>query len=127
MVVFVLAIALEISPEAAASPNYVLAAPDYVPESDLEEEPLLDDLSGNNIFETARLEGEENGKMILDLIDKGLLVYPMVLGEDGQTKPKKYFEFSKEQLQDECDVQATSIILPDLPPDVYLLVNHQEA
>nr|GFC23097.1 hypothetical protein [Tanacetum cinerariifolium] len=56
MVVFVLAIALEISPEAAASPNYVLAAPDYVPESDLEEEPLLDDLSGNNIFETARLE-----------------------------------------------------------------------
>ncbi|GJS49984.1 retrovirus-related pol polyprotein from transposon TNT 1-94 [Tanacetum coccineum] len=32
-----------------------------------------------------------------------------------------------QQLQDDCDVQATNIILHDLPPDVYALVNHQEA
>ncbi|GJU16101.1 hypothetical protein Tco_1144067 [Tanacetum coccineum] len=32
-----------------------------------------------------------------------------------------------QQLQDDCDVQATNIILHGLPPDVYALVNHQEA
>ncbi|GJV92758.1 zinc finger BED domain-containing protein RICESLEEPER 2-like protein [Tanacetum coccineum] len=32
-----------------------------------------------------------------------------------------------QQLQDGCDVQATNIILRGLPPDVYALVNHQEA
>ncbi|GJW04710.1 hypothetical protein Tco_1563566 [Tanacetum coccineum] len=30
-------------------------------------------------------------------------------------------------IQDDCDVQATNIILHGLPPDVYALVNHQEA
>ncbi|GJV02667.1 hypothetical protein Tco_1336236 [Tanacetum coccineum] len=29
-----------------------------------------------------------------------------------------------EQLQDDCDVQATNIVLQGLPPDVYALVNH---
>nr|GFA08010.1 hypothetical protein [Tanacetum cinerariifolium] len=32
-----------------------------------------------------------------------------------------------QQLQDDCDFQATNIILHGLPPDVYALVNHQEA
>ncbi|GJX19797.1 MAK10-like protein [Tanacetum coccineum] len=32
-----------------------------------------------------------------------------------------------QQLQDDCDVQATNIILHGLPPDVYALANHQEA
>ncbi|GKC70121.1 hypothetical protein Tco_1116004 [Tanacetum coccineum] len=32
-----------------------------------------------------------------------------------------------QQLQDDCDVQATNIVLRGLPPDVYALVNHQEA
>ncbi|GKF20743.1 hypothetical protein Tco_0069381, partial [Tanacetum coccineum] len=32
-----------------------------------------------------------------------------------------------QQLQDDGDVQATNIILHGLPPDVYALVNHQEA
>ncbi|GJX76730.1 retrovirus-related pol polyprotein from transposon TNT 1-94 [Tanacetum coccineum] len=41
---------------------------------------------------------------------------------------KKYSELTKaQQLQDDCDVQATNIILHGLPPDVYALVNHQEA
>ncbi|GJU55805.1 hypothetical protein Tco_1229519 [Tanacetum coccineum] len=30
----------------------------------------------------------------------------------------------QEQLQDDCDVQATNIVLQGLPPDVYSLVNH---
>ncbi|GJY21608.1 omega-6 fatty acid desaturase, chloroplastic [Tanacetum coccineum] len=52
----------------------------------------------------------------------------MVVGEDGQTRPTKYYELTKaQQLQDDCDVQATNTILHGLPPDVYALVNHQEA
>ncbi|GJS49208.1 retrovirus-related pol polyprotein from transposon TNT 1-94 [Tanacetum coccineum] len=34
---------------------------------------------------------------------------------------------SPQQLQDDCDVQEKNIILHGLPPDVYELVNHQEA
>ncbi|GJY43196.1 retrovirus-related pol polyprotein from transposon TNT 1-94 [Tanacetum coccineum] len=67
-------------------------------------------------------KGRKNGSMILDSIDEGPLFYPTVVGEDGQTRPKKYFELTEEQqLQDDCDVQATNIILHSLPPDVYLL------
>ncbi|GJW28633.1 hypothetical protein Tco_0045508 [Tanacetum coccineum] len=65
--------------------------------------------------------------MMLDSIDNGPLVYPTV-EENGQTRPKKYCELSEAQkLQDDCDVQETNIILYGLPPDVYALVNHQEA
>ncbi|GKF00263.1 hypothetical protein Tco_0023613 [Tanacetum coccineum] len=43
-------------------------------------------------------------------------------------RPKKYSKLTEvEQLQDDCDVQATNIILYGLPADVYSLVNHQEA
>ncbi|GJY75470.1 retrovirus-related pol polyprotein from transposon TNT 1-94 [Tanacetum coccineum] len=66
--------------------------------------------------------------MMLDSIDEGPLVYPTVVGEDGQTRPKKYSKLTEaQQLQDDCDVQATNIILHGLPPDVHSLVNHQEA
>ncbi|GKE33350.1 retrovirus-related pol polyprotein from transposon TNT 1-94, partial [Tanacetum coccineum] len=55
------------------------------------------------------------------------MVYPTI-EENGQTRPKKYSELTEaQQLQDDCDVQATNIILHGLPPDVYALVNHQEA
>nr|GEU40704.1 retrovirus-related Pol polyprotein from transposon TNT 1-94 [Tanacetum cinerariifolium] len=48
--------------------------------------------------------------------------------QNGHTRPMKYFELTKaQQLQDDCDVQATNIILHGLLPDVYALVNHQEA
>ncbi|GJZ88257.1 hypothetical protein Tco_0660039 [Tanacetum coccineum] len=74
------------------------------------------------------IKGKKNGRMMLDSIDEGPLVYPTVVGEDGQTRPKKYSELTEaQQLQDDCDVQATNIILHGLPPDVYALVNHQEA
>ncbi|GJS98319.1 hypothetical protein Tco_0819489 [Tanacetum coccineum] len=77
-----------------------------------------------NLYATT---GKKHGMMMLDSIDNGPLVYPTV-EENGQTRPKKYFELTKaQQLQDDCDVQATNIILYGLPPDVYALVNHQEA
>ncbi|GJR26487.1 reverse transcriptase domain-containing protein [Tanacetum coccineum] len=66
--------------------------------------------------------------MMLDSIDEGPLVSLTVVGEDGQTRLKKYSKLTEaQQLQDDCDVQATNIILYGLPPDVYALVNHQEA
>ncbi|GJV75842.1 hypothetical protein Tco_1507426 [Tanacetum coccineum] len=73
------------------------------------------------------IKGKKHGRMMLDLINNDLLVYPTV-EEDGQTRPKKYSELTEaQQLQDDCDIQATNIILHGLPPDVYALVNHQEA
>nr|GEW51998.1 hypothetical protein [Tanacetum cinerariifolium] len=74
------------------------------------------------------IKGKKNGRMMLDSIDEGLLVYLMVVGEDRQTRLKKYSELTEAQkLQDDYDVQATNIILHGLLPDVYSLVNHQEA
>nr|GEW41245.1 hypothetical protein [Tanacetum cinerariifolium] len=44
------------------------------------------------------------------------------------TRPMKFSKLIEaQQLQDDCDVQVTNIILHSLPPDVYALVNHQEA
>ncbi|GJR31867.1 integrase, catalytic region, zinc finger, CCHC-type containing protein [Tanacetum coccineum] len=70
--------------------------------------------------------GAENRPLMLDSIDNGLLVYPTV-EENGQTRPMKYSELTEaQQLQDDCEVQATNIILHGLLPDVYALVNHRE-
>ncbi|GJY91978.1 hypothetical protein Tco_0507760 [Tanacetum coccineum] len=53
------------------------------------------------------IKGKKHGRMMLDSIDNGPLVYPTV-EEDGQTRPKKYSELTEaQQLQDDCDVQAT--------------------
>ncbi|GJT30494.1 hypothetical protein Tco_0910769 [Tanacetum coccineum] len=65
--------------------------------------------------------------MMLDSIDNGPLVY-LIVKENWQTRPNKYSELTEaQQLQDGCDIQATNIILHGLSPDVYALVNHQEA
>ncbi|GKA96355.1 hypothetical protein Tco_0818450 [Tanacetum coccineum] len=67
--------------------------------------------------------GAENRPLILEKS-----MYDSWASQDGQTRPKKYSEFTEaQQLQDDCDVQATNIIPHSLPPDVYALVNHQEA
>ncbi|GJU42728.1 hypothetical protein Tco_1195685 [Tanacetum coccineum] len=72
------------------------------------------------------IKGNKNGRMMLDSIDNGPLVY-LTVEENRQTRPKKYFELTEaQQLQDDFDVQAINIILHGLPPDVYALVNHQE-
>ncbi|GJQ92398.1 integrase, catalytic region, zinc finger, CCHC-type containing protein [Tanacetum coccineum] len=64
-----------------------------------------------------KLVGKKHGRMMLDSIDNGPLVYPTV-EENRQTRPKKYSELTEaQQLQDDCDVQATNIILHGLPPD----------
>nr|GEW68611.1 hypothetical protein [Tanacetum cinerariifolium] len=73
------------------------------------------------------IKGKKHGRMMLDSINNGPLVYPTIK-EIRQTRPKKYSELTEvQQLQDDCDFQATNIILHGLPPDVYALVNHQEA
>ncbi|GJR60345.1 hypothetical protein Tco_1502507 [Tanacetum coccineum] len=73
------------------------------------------------------IKGKKHGRMMLDSIDIGPLVYPTV-EENGQIRTKKYSELTEaQQLQDDCDVQATNILLHGLPPDVYALVNHREA
>nr|GEV92017.1 hypothetical protein [Tanacetum cinerariifolium] len=72
------------------------------------------------------IKGKKHGRMMLDSIDNDQLVY-LTVEENGQTRPKKYSELTEaQQLQDDCDVQATNIILHGIPPDVYALVNHQE-
>ncbi|GJT60489.1 retrovirus-related pol polyprotein from transposon TNT 1-94 [Tanacetum coccineum] len=64
------------------------------------------------------IKGKKHGRMMLDSIDNGPLVYP-TFEENRQTRPMKYSELTEaQQLQDECDVQATNIILHGLPPDV---------
>ncbi|GJX18322.1 hypothetical protein Tco_0219154 [Tanacetum coccineum] len=73
------------------------------------------------------IKGKKHGRMMLDSINNGPLDYPTI-EENGQTRPKKYSELTEaQQLQDDCDVQATNIIIHGVPPDVYALVNYQEA
>ncbi|GJV72286.1 zf-CCHC domain-containing protein [Tanacetum coccineum] len=53
-------------------------------------------------------------------------VYTFILPRER--KNDTYSELTEaQQLQDDCDVQVTNIILHDLLPDMYVLVNHQEA
>nr|GEV36750.1 integrase, catalytic region, zinc finger, CCHC-type, peptidase aspartic, catalytic [Tanacetum cinerariifolium] len=64
------------------------------------------------------IKGKKHGRMMLDSIDNGPLVYPTVK-ENRQTRPKKYSELTEaQQLQDDYDVQAMNIIPYGLLPDV---------
>ncbi|GKE36036.1 hypothetical protein Tco_1455358 [Tanacetum coccineum] len=73
------------------------------------------------------LKGKKNGRMMLESIENGPLVYPTI-EENGAIRPKKYTEHSEqEKLQDDYDVQALNIVLQGLPLDVYALVNHCES
>ncbi|GJU44456.1 hypothetical protein Tco_1201722 [Tanacetum coccineum] len=72
------------------------------------------------------IKGKKNGRMMLESIENGPLVY-LTIEENGQIREKKYAEITEqEQLQDNCDVQATNIVLQVLPPDLYSLVNHSK-
>ncbi|GKE65020.1 hypothetical protein Tco_1519181 [Tanacetum coccineum] len=72
------------------------------------------------------IKGKKNGIMMLESIKNGLLVYPTV-EENGVIRPKKYAKLTKqEQLQDDCDVQETNIVIQGLSPDVYALINHYQ-
>ncbi|GJY76231.1 hypothetical protein Tco_0481347 [Tanacetum coccineum] len=60
------------------------------------------------------------------MLDKSM--YNSWQSQNGQIRKKKYAELTEqEKLQDDCDVQATNIVLQGLPPDVYCLVNHYQA
>ncbi|GJR90198.1 hypothetical protein Tco_1555883 [Tanacetum coccineum] len=73
------------------------------------------------------IENRENERMILNSLQNGPLVWPIVVEEDGTTRTKKYEELSvAEKLQADCDLKATNIILQGLPPDVYAIVNHHK-
>nr|GEU42881.1 hypothetical protein [Tanacetum cinerariifolium] len=85
--------------------------------------PMLEKLMYDSWASRIRLfiKGKKHGRMMLDSINNGSLVY-LTIEEDGQTRPKKYSKLTEaQQLQDNCDVQATSIILHGFPPDVYAL------
>ncbi|GJV68978.1 hypothetical protein Tco_1484487 [Tanacetum coccineum] len=70
------------------------------------------------------IQGKDNGRIILNSVENGPLVWPTIALEDGTVRPKTYEElFDKEKLQADCDIKATNIILQGLPPDVYALVN----
>nr|GFA57795.1 hypothetical protein [Tanacetum cinerariifolium] len=65
--------------------------------------------------------------IIHNSVENGLLVWPTVALENDTVRPKTYEELSdKEKLQADCDLKATNIVLQDLPPDVYALVNHHK-
>ncbi|GKD23804.1 hypothetical protein Tco_1225507 [Tanacetum coccineum] len=73
------------------------------------------------------MENKENGRMILDSVLNGPLVWPTITKEDGTTKKKTYAKLSaSEELQADCDCKATNIVLQGLPPDVYAIVNHHK-
>ncbi|GJZ97160.1 hypothetical protein Tco_0669613 [Tanacetum coccineum] len=73
------------------------------------------------------MENRENGRMILNSVHNGLLIWPTVTKVDGTTRTKKYEELSAtEKIQVDCDCKATNIVLQGLPPDVYAIVNHHK-
>ncbi|GJV17153.1 integrase, catalytic region, zinc finger, CCHC-type containing protein [Tanacetum coccineum] len=66
--------------------------------------------------------------MILESVENGLLIWPMI-EENGVMRPRKYYELTPaDAIQADCDVKATNIILQGLPPEVYAIVsNHRIA
>ncbi|GKD92708.1 hypothetical protein Tco_1372545 [Tanacetum coccineum] len=71
------------------------------------------------------IEGKENGKMMLNSVKNGPLIWPTYVKENGTTRVKTYEELSvTEKLQADCDVRAANLVLQGLLPDVYSLVNH---
>ncbi|GJZ04568.1 hypothetical protein Tco_0537843 [Tanacetum coccineum] len=77
-------------------------------------------ISRHGVISRIRLfiKGKKHGRMMLDSIDIVSLVYPTI-EENGQIRTKKYSELTEaQQLQDDCDVQETNILLHGLPPYV---------
>nr|GEY93125.1 hypothetical protein [Tanacetum cinerariifolium] len=73
------------------------------------------------------IQGKDHGRIILNSVEKGPLVWPIVEQANGTVRLKTYEELSdKEKLQADCDLKATNIVIQGLPPDVYALVNHHK-
>nr|GEU38622.1 hypothetical protein [Tanacetum cinerariifolium]GEU60044.1 hypothetical protein [Tanacetum cinerariifolium] len=79
-----------------------------------ENRPPMLDKSMYNSWQSRMLlyiKGKKNGRMMLESIENGPFVY-MTIEENGVIRPKKYAELTEqEQLQDDCGVQATNIVL----------------
>ncbi|GJY96796.1 putative reverse transcriptase domain-containing protein [Tanacetum coccineum] len=70
------------------------------------------------------MQNREHGRMILESVENGPLIWPTV-EENGVIRTKKYAELSAtEKIQADCDMKATNIILQGLPTEIYSLVNH---
>ncbi|GJX84880.1 retrovirus-related pol polyprotein from transposon TNT 1-94, partial [Tanacetum coccineum] len=71
----------------------------------------------------------QHGRMILESVENGPLIWPSIEENNVDKRPKKYSELSAtEAIQADCDIKATNIILQGLPPEVYALVsNHKVA
>ncbi|GJT24789.1 hypothetical protein Tco_0894726 [Tanacetum coccineum] len=58
------------------------------------------------------MENRENGRMILNSVQNGSLIWFTVTEEDDTTRTKKYEELSTTQkIQADCDCKATNIVL----------------
>ncbi|GJU31985.1 retrovirus-related pol polyprotein from transposon TNT 1-94 [Tanacetum coccineum] len=81
----------------------------------------------STLVEFMIVAGKDHGRIILNSVENGPLVWPTVEQEDGTVRLKTYEELSdKEKLQVDCDPKATNIVLQGLQPDVYALVNHHK-
>ncbi|GJW79259.1 hypothetical protein Tco_0140941, partial [Tanacetum coccineum] len=57
------------------------------------------------------IQGKDNGRIILNSVENGPLVWPTIALENGNVTPKTYEELSdKEKLQADCDLKATNIV-----------------
>ncbi|GJW43715.1 hypothetical protein Tco_0072514 [Tanacetum coccineum] len=66
----------------------------------------------------------EHGRMILESVENGPLIWPTV-EENVVIRTKKYAELSVAvKIQADCDMKATNIIIQSLHADINSLVNH---
>ncbi|GJS43066.1 hypothetical protein Tco_0568109 [Tanacetum coccineum] len=69
----------------------------------------------------------QHGRMILESIKNGPLIWPTIK-ENGVTRLRKYFELSAtDAIQADCDVKATNIILQGLPLECKQYSNNQSS
>nr|GFA73449.1 hypothetical protein [Tanacetum cinerariifolium] len=70
------------------------------------------------------MQNREHERMIPELVEHGLHIWPTI-EKNRVIRTKKYAELSNAgNIQADCDMKATNIILQGLPSDIYLLVNH---
>ncbi|GKA60471.1 hypothetical protein Tco_0759878, partial [Tanacetum coccineum] len=86
--------------EALVLNHYVLVRKILEPSSNAEKSCKIYQGKSYNDYSS---QGKKHGRMMLDSIDNGPLVYPTI-EEDRQTRLKKYSELTEaQQLQDDCD------------------------
>ncbi|GKD68946.1 hypothetical protein Tco_1323036 [Tanacetum coccineum] len=73
------------------------------------------------------IQGKDHGRIILNSVENGPLIWHTVEQENVTVRPKTYEELSdKEKLQADCDLKATNIVVQGLPSDVYTLINQHK-